>query len=461
MGHRSEHSLSNVVGASRRFPSIKNAPVVSESDVVVIGGGPAGVAAAVSAARNGASVTLLERYGYLGGLASGGMVLVLDDMVNGDEITVKGLCQEYVDRMAAIDLAIFPDSQDLGTQPDAVNRWTRWGLYDFQSRTTPKPIVYAVAFDPDGWKRVSNDLIREAGVNVRLHSWFMHANRTDDRVESVVCLTKSGMQAVRGRVFIDASGDADLAADAGAPFAQDSYLVTSVFRLGGVDTDAAEEFESAHPQEARALNRRAKLILGGAWDLWWFKTPLPGIVWCNCPHMSGIDGIDPSDLTTAEFLGRDRIVALHEYARSTLPGFASSYIVDVAPQIGVRQTRLIQGEYVVTKDDVTQRRHFTDSVARGRDYYTPYRSLLPMNVEQLLVVGRHYSAEPEAQRISREIPPCMAMGEAGGVAAAIALKSGTTVRNVDVGDVQRQLREQGADPGDVPSANAMAVEQTI
>jgi len=128
--------------------------------------------------------------------------------------------------------------------------------------------------------------------------------------------------------------------------------------------------------------------------------------------------------------------------------------VDVASQLGVRQTRLLRGEYVVTLDDIASRRHFSDSVARGRDYYTPYRSLLPREVDGLLVAGRHYSAEPEAQRISREIPPCIAMGEAAGAAAAIALETGVAVRDVDIGTLRRRLRAQGHDPGDVPSPNA-------
>jgi hypothetical protein len=137
-----------------------------------------------------------------------------------------------------------------------------------------------------------------------------------------------------------------------------------------------------------------------------------------------------------------------------MPGFERCVIVDVAPQLGIRQTRLLEGEYVVTKEDVTERRHFSDSIARGRDYYTPYRALLPRGVKQLLVAGRHYSATATAQRISREIPPCMAMGEAAGVAAALARSAGVAVDAVDVGQLQRTLRAQGADPGDRPAANA-------
>ncbi|MFB6958414.1 FAD-dependent oxidoreductase [Streptomyces sp. NPDC056309] len=430
------------------------APVVQRSDVIVVGGGPAGVSAAVAAARTGASVTLLERYSALGGLASGGMVLVLDDMINGNEITVTGIVDEYVERMAKLGLAVYPPTEDRYSSPEMWAKWGRWGAFDFHSHTNPKPICYAVAFDPDGWKRVSNDLVRESGVNLRLHSWFSRPVVQDGAVKGVVCETKSGPQAVMGDVVIDTTGDIDVASRAGASYAQDSYLVTLVFRLGGVDTAAAERFEQENPREARAINRKIKRMLGGAWELWWLKTPVPGVVWCNCPHMTGFDGTDPVSLTEAEFEARARIGAVLDHIKSDLPGFENAYLLDVAEQMGVRQTRLLQGEYVVTKDDVTSRRHFADSVARGRDYYTPYRALLPRGVDQLLVAGRHYSATPEAQRMSREIPPCMAMGQAAGIAAATAVEQGVLVRDIDPAVIQRRMREQGADPGDVPAENA-------
>ncbi|WP_030179875.1 FAD-dependent oxidoreductase [Streptomyces sp. NRRL S-813] len=430
------------------------APVVQRSDVIVVGGGPAGVSAAVAAARTGAEVTLLERYSALGGLASGGMVLVLDDMINGNEITVTGIVDEYVERMAKLGLAVYPPPEDRYSSPETWARWGRWGAFDFHSHTSPKPICYAVSFDPDGWKRVSNDLIRESGVNLRLHSWFSRPVVQDGAVKGVVCETKAGPQAVMGDVVVDTTGDIDVASRAGASYTQDNYLVTLVFRLGGVDTAAAERFEQENPREARAVNRKIKRMLGGAWELWWLKTPVPGVVWCNCPHMTGFDGTDPRSLTEAEFEARARIGAVLDHIKSDLPGFENAYLLDVAEQMGVRQTRLLQGEYVVTKDDIASRRHFTDSVARGRDYYTPYRALLPRGVDQLLVAGRHYSATPEAQRISREIPPCMAMGQAAGIAAATAVEQGVPVRDIDPTVIQHRMREQGADPGDIPAQNA-------
>ena len=429
-------------------------PVVRRSQVVVVGGGPAGVSAAVAAARSGVDVTLVERYSALGGLASGGMVLVLDDMVNGDEITVKGIVSEYVDRMARKGLAVYPPVEERNLSQELWNKWGRWGTFDFHSHTNPKPICYAVAFDPDGWKTTSNDLIRDAGVHLRMHSWFSRPIVDDGTLKGVVVETKLGPQAILGDVVIDTTGDIDVASRAGAPYEHDKYLVTLVFRLGGVDTDAAERFEQENPREARAINRRIKRLLGGAWELWWLKTPLPGVVWCNTPHMSGYDGADPESMTQAEFAARDRIATALDAIRSDLVGFEHAYLLDVAQQMGVRQTRLLQGEYVVTKDDVVNRRHFHDSVARGRDYYTPYRALLPRGVDQLLVAGRHYSATPEAQRISREIPPCMAQGQAAGIAAALAVEKSLPVRDVPVSEIQLRMRDQGADPGDQPAPNA-------
>ncbi len=435
------------------------ARVVSEADVVVVGGGPAGLAAAVAASRNGAKVTLVERYAQLGGLASGAMVLVLDDMCNGSEITVKGLCQEMIDRMAAMKLAVFPPEQDRLADESLYRKWARWGLYDYYARTKPAPVCYAAAFDPEGWKRASEDLVRENGIHLRLHSWFSSPIMVGDRIKGIVCETNDDRQSIRGEVVIDCSGDLVVASRAGAPFIGGSYFLTTVFRLGGVDTDAAERFEYESHEAYAEVDRRAKEILGGSWDKWWLKTPLPGIVWCNCPHMRNYDGVKIEDLTAAQLEGRRRIDELFAYVRGSYPGFEKSYIVDLAPQIGVRQTRLLDGEYVVTKEDVQDRVHFADSVARGRDYYTPYRALVPKRVEQLLVAGRHYSATSIAQRTSREIPPCMAMGEAAGTAAAMALAAGGLVREIDVSKLQKNLRAQGADPGDVPSPNATFVEQ--
>ena len=434
----------------------RNVKVASQADVVVVGGGPAGLAAALAAARNGAKVTLLERYNHLGGLASGGMVLVLDDMWDNhlNEISVRGTCQTMIERMAAMKLAVYPRQDEWGHDQAAHKRWYRYGTFDFHTHESPHPICFAAAFDPDGWKRAALEMVQEAGIELRLHSWFSHTLVEDGKVSGVVCESKSGPQAILGQVVIDATGDLDVAASAGAPHTGGNYILTTVFRLGGVDTEAAERFEREEPETFSALDRQIKKVLGGSWGLWWLKTPLPGIVWCNCPHMAGLDGQKVEDLTRAEVQGRKHIHALVDFVRAKLPGFERCFVVDVAPQTGVRQTRLLEGEYILTKEDLARRTRFDDCVARGRDYYMPYRVLLPQKIDNLLVAGRHYSVTSQAQKISREIPPCMAMGEAAGVAAALAVSSGVTVRKVDVKQVQKTLRAQGADPGDQSGRNA-------
>lgn len=305
-------------------------PVVSRTDVVVVGAGPAGVSAAVSAARNGCSVTLIERYHHLGGQASGGMVLVLDDMVNpghgnrADEIVTTGIVTEFVDRMKAQDAAVYPPAEDCVKNWEMWQKWSRWGCINFHETGMPQPIIHAVAFDPDAWKRVSLDLVRECGVNLRLHSWFSEAIVKDGKVEGVICQTKLGRQALMADMVIDATGDLDLASSAGADFIQGEYIVTTVFRLCDVDTAKAEAFEYANPEEYKKLDRQARRIIGGAWGMWWLKTPLPGIVWCNCPHMTGYDGLSPEDMVSAEHEGRERMINLLKFARDNIPGFENA-----------------------------------------------------------------------------------------------------------------------------------------
>ena len=231
--------------------------VAAESDVVVVGGGPAGQAAALAAARNGASVTLLERYNHLGGLASGGMVLVLDDMWDShlQEISVRGVCLEMIERMAERGLAEYPKQKDWGSLPESVRRWKRWGTFDFHSKEKPHPICFAAAFDPDAFKRASIEMVLQANVNLRLHSWFSRTLVEDGQVKGVICESKSGREAILGKVVIDATGDLDVAASAGAPHVSGAYIVTTVFRLGGVDTEEAERFEHDEPAAFQAIDR--------------------------------------------------------------------------------------------------------------------------------------------------------------------------------------------------------------
>ena len=280
-------------------------------------------------------MALVERYPYLGGLASGGMVLVLDDMHNDTEISVRGLAMEIIERMHAKGLCVYPPEADrdpaVRTTEALWRKWSRWGVFDFYANTKPYPIIFSASFDPDGFKQASLDMVREAGVELRLHSWFQSTIVEDGRAAGVIVETKEGAQAIRGSVVVDATGDLDVAASAGAPFADGAYIVTTVSRMGGVDTEEAERFQFEEPERFAEIDLRARRLIGGCWQHWWLKTPLPGIVWCNCPHMSGFNGLKVADLTAAEFEGRRRMQTLLEFAREHVPGFGRAYFVDFAP----------------------------------------------------------------------------------------------------------------------------------
>ncbi len=267
-------------------------PVVRRADLVVVGGGPAGIAAAVAGARNGLSVTLIERYAYLGGLASGGMVLVLDDMCNGDgnqrarpvrrDDRAHGAHRPV--RHAAANPSAAPTRRcGANGRAGACSTFIRTSSRS-RSATPPRSIPTASSASPMRWsarRRSTSGCI--AGSRAR-------SSRT---AASPASSARPRADARRSwaTIVVDASGDLDVAASAGAPFTHGSYIVTTVFRLGGVDVEAAERFEYEQPAAFHAIDREAKKIMGGSWDKWWLKTPLPGIVWCNCPHMTGLDGL--------------------------------------------------------------------------------------------------------------------------------------------------------------------------
>ena len=429
----------------------RETPVVAETDVLVVGGGPAGLCAAIAAARNGARVILTERYPHLGGLASGGQVLVFDDMADTERHlkTVAGISDEIVERLDALGGAVYAPPEDQYTVSEETwARWGRWGLQDNYARTRPKTITYAVAFDPEALKFISLQMVDEAGIHLRLHSTFVDAIVEDGQVRGGIFQTKSGRQAILAKVVVDASGDGDVFASAGAPFELGSYIMTVVHRFANVDVEAAIAWEQAHPDEAAAVHRQAKAIYGGSWDYWWLRTPIDGVVWCNCPHIPDLNGLSVEDQTYVEYEARKRIFKAMEFARQNLPGFERARLVDTAPQLGTRQTRLLRGEYILTKQDVLGRQWFADRIGMGRDYYYPYRVMLPLGVENLIIAGRHFSATSEAQRMSREIPPMFVMGQAAGVAAALSVREGVPLRRLDVGQLQETLRQQGAYLGD-------------
>ncbi|HYU18553.1 MAG TPA: FAD-dependent oxidoreductase [Chloroflexota bacterium] len=425
----------------------REVPIVDEADVVVVGGGPAGIGAAMAAARLGARVLLVERYGFLGGAGSGSLVLVWDDCDDGCQKTVGGVLDELVQAAQALGGAMVPDTDDLHRPESGLwAKWGRWGFTDWftrRPRGAVRPITWAACVDPEVFKHVAFERVLAAGTRLRLHSWLVEAVVQNGAVRAIIVESKSGRQALAGRVFVDASGDGDLLAAAGAPHVHGRYLGTLAHRLADVDLEEHVEWERRHSKQAADETRAMRAIYNMTWEYWWLYTVRRGVIWANCPTWANVDGLDVGALTELEVEGRRRIFRALDYARAHLPGFRDAYVADTAAVAGIRQTRLLKGAYRLTLRDVKSGRRFPDAIGRARNYWVPYRALYPAEPSNLLVAGRCYSATAEAQRMSREISGCLMTGQAAGAAAGLAVKEGVTPREVDVCRLQAALIEQG------------------
>jgi hypothetical protein len=421
-----------------RLPE-RRVPVVAQCDVLVVGGGAAGMAAAIAARRQGADVVLVERYGYLGGLASGGLIvllLTLDDG-NGRQV-VAGLCQELVERLDARGGCFFPPAPDWASYDAAlVEKYRRWGLV---WGAGPHRVRYSVAYDPEEYKHIANEWVREAGVRMMYHRWASDVvyeldrphGRPAGRISHVVFTTKAGPQAVRAAQVIDATGDGDVFTLAGEPHEKEQVHPWLWFRMAGVrDADAAQ-------------------AAGGGF---FFRTVKAGQVllpWGAAERIGRrIDATDPDDLTFAELECRRMVMDEVARLRAQAPGFEDAYLTDVALTLGVTESRRLTGRYVLQRYDLD--RVFDDTVAStghwtkyGVVYHIPYRSLTPQRTSNLLAVGRCISVDHRTHHATKEIPPCFATGEAAGIAAVQALRAQGAVQDVDVGAVQRTLRAAGA-----------------
>ena len=417
----------------------RRVPVVAACDVLVVGGGAAGISAAVAAARQGADVVLVERYGYLGGLASGGLIvllLTLDDG-NGRQV-VAGQCQELVERLEARGACFYPPRREWGAADGAlVEQYRRWGLV---WGAGPHRVRYSVAYDPEEFKFVANTWIAEAGVRLMLHRWASDVvfelerphGRPAGRLSHVVFTSKADAQAVRAAQVIDATGDGDVFALAGESFEQEQVHPWLWFRMAGVrDVDAA--------QSGR----------GG----FFFRTVRPGqalMPWGAAERIARrIDATDPDDLTFAEVECRRMVMEEVARLRAQAPGFEDAYLTDVALTLGITESRRLRGAHVLARDEVDT--VFDDTIAStghwtkyGAVYHIPYRSLLPLRTSNLLAAGRCISVDHRVHHATKEIPACFATGEAAGVAAVQALRAGGAVQEVDVPSLQVALRAAGA-----------------
>lgn len=426
----------------------KKIPVLREADVVVAGGGPAGLMAAVACARNKARTVLVERYGFLGGMATAGLVGPFSGFAIGGERIVGGIPWEFVSRIEEKKGALVIQ----GTE--------------------------SVAFDPEVVKIVAQRMLEEEKCDILLHSLVVGAVKENREIKSVIVENKSGRQAILGKVIIDATGDADIAHFCNAEYEKSSEFqpMSLCFRMGSVDTENLSDLflgaDRKRSPKGVNLQVREKMVeayrkgelplFGGPWILYG-STVREGEVSLNVTRVPG-DATDAFEITRAELKAREDMHSIAEFLKENFAAFRSSFIIDSATQIGVRETRRIIGEYILTAEDILNCVNFPDSIARGCHsidihspesedqklvrlknwYLIPYRCMIPKKVENLIVTGRVISATREAFASVRVQGTCMALGQAAGTAAALCLRQKTTPRGLNVKLLQDKLKCQGA-----------------
>lgn len=457
----------------------RSIPIVDECDVLVVGGGPAGLIAAIAAARLGVRTTLVERYGFLGGMATAALVGPFAGVRHryGGGRIVGGVPWEMILELERHDGALVrPVEYGVGRTTTASESSTGEGNADSQGNDpgAEKSARGDVPFDPETLKGVCESMAMDAGVNINFHRFFAGVITETSNISAVITESKSGRQAYTGRVVIDATGDADVAASAGVAFRKgrdhDGALqpMTLMFRLGAVDTDSLGEIDSAYVSSqirsrAKELNAGGLLPrFGGPWTFWG-STFRPGEVMVNMVRLVG-DATDADILSQSETVARAHVRQFVTFLRENFEAFRNCFLMDSGSQIGVRETRRIVGRYVLTGEDVIAGRTFEDSIALGghvidihsptgnaeqvrhrvAPYQIPYRCLLPTNVTNLLVAGRPISADHEAHASLRVQGTCMATGQAAGIAAATAIRNGVVAGDLPAIEIQRTLSAWGA-----------------
>jgi glycine/D-amino acid oxidase-like deaminating enzyme len=412
-------------------------------DVLVVGAGSAGSTAAIAAARTGASVLLVDRLGFLGGTSTAVLDTFYAFYTPGERPrkVVSGIPDEVVGRLTERDMAFErPNTYGAGT---------------------------GVTYDPETLKRVWEELVTEAGAAVLLHAFVIGVEVADDRVVAVDVATKGGVRRIQPRCVVDASGDADVCALAGAPYegpGDDVQSLSTVFRVANVDVARAEAVPKQElwrlMREARDSGRYALTRIEGSVH----RTPHEGVMMALMTRVRQVDATDPDQLTRAELEGRRQAHEYFRFLRENVPGYERAVLVSTSPAIGVRESRRIVGEHVLTGDEILAATSFDDQVARcgapieehhagddtrwvylpeGATYGIPFRALQPYGLENVLVAGRCFSATHDAHASARSMATCMAMGQAAGTATALSAEP----KRLDAQVLRARLREDGADVG--------------
>jgi len=399
--------------------------VTRDVDVIVVGGGPAGIASAIAAARTGAKTVLIERFGYLGGTATASLMACINGFRNQVEPdftqTVRGIAEEIVLSLKSIDA--------LGKSPYPQKAYP----------TLPGQMEYSYAIDTEGFKYIVLKLCVEAGVELMLHTWFCDAIVEENTAKGIIIENKSGRQALMARVIVDASGDGDVAARAGAPFWQ--TVKDEAIRLND-QLMYRIEFGKERPAEPLACDFGRHAVVWG-------------------PGVGPLDGTNAEELSHGEVSARLRVYEDFAAKQERHPELADARVVETPPLLGIRQTRFIEGEYKLTAEDAIQGHRFEDVVAISscaiinyygyRRYLThegydiPYRCLVPKKIDNLLIAGRCISSEQQPYESHRAMIPIMAIGQAAGTAAALAARDKVAPRHLDVAELQRALLAQGVE----------------
>jgi hypothetical protein len=447
----------------------RETPVKGSYDVIVAGGGPAGIGAAVSAARNGAKTLVIERYGCFGGIGTSGLHPHMNQMNAArsagmsEEKSNTSDREERLLRDGGTGFILGGIPMEICTKAEQGFGHVRDGVLDYELECM---------------KRLYDDLVLDSGCDILFNTVLADVITEDNSVTAVIVENKTGRTAYQCSTLIDCTGDGDAAAKAGASFMfgreNDGKVqpVTLMFRIGGCDTATVKHYQDIHGWRLKHV--WVKAVENGDMQPFnvhvcgfWYLDVRPQQIGVNFTNIPNIDGTNADDVTRALIEGRRQAEITLKVMRKYIPGCENAYMIDTAPMLGVRETRRVKGRYVLTVDDVIKTRKFPDAIARGSfkvdihtpggagqadgrylpkgSYYDiPYRTLVPEAVEGLLVAGRCISATHEALGSTRVMFQCMALGEAAGTAAALCARRKIKVSEIDIDELKQTLRDNGA-----------------